>query len=283
MRNLLNFIIRYSKWFVFTLYFVLSVALLVSGNAYRQSIYLTSANVVTGGIFGAWSNVTGYFSLKKTNEDLQASNAMLQNEVLNLRSRLSEYQALYGDTVACRGLDDRFDYVSAAVINNNTRHPRNYFTINKGSLDGVVRGMGVVDHNGVVGIVNVTGPHMSRVISLLNETQIFSVKIKDTAFIGSLVWKGGDPAVAYMEEVQRHSSYNIGDTIVTTGFSTSFPEGIPVGVVMNRVRGNDDSFFTLKVRLMPDFKGLSTVRVILDAYKEEMDSLATKDIVVVDK
>lgn len=278
MRNLLNFIIRYSKWFVFTLYIVLSVTLLVSNNAYRQSVYLTSANVVTGGIFQSWSNVTGYFSLKKTNEDLQASNASLQNEVLNLRNQISEYQVLFSDSVNKPEFTERFGYVTAAVINNNTRHPRNYFTINRGSNDGIMPGMGVVDHNGAVGIVNVAGPHTARVISLLNETQHFSVKIKNTAFIGSLTWKGGDPNVAYVEEIPRHSEYKTGDTIVTSGYSTTFPEGLPVGVVLNRVRSTDDSFFTLKVRLLPDFKSLSTVRVIKDIYKEEIDSLATRDI-----
>lgn len=278
MRNLLNFIIRYSKWFVFTLYFVLSVMLLVSGNAYRQSIYLTSANAVTGSVFGAWANVTGYFSLRETNKDLQASNAALQNEVLNLQHELSEYKALLNDSLIKPAFTKRFGYVTAAVINNNTRHPRNYFTINRGSLDGIQPGMGVVDHNGAVGIVNVAGAHMSRVISLLNETQHFSVKIKNTAFIGSLSWKGGDPTVGYVEEIPRHAIYHKGDTIVTSGFSTTFPEGIPVGVVTNRVKGHDDSFFTLKVKLMPDFNTLSTVRVIKDIYKEEIDSLSTKDI-----
>jgi rod shape-determining protein MreC len=239
---------------------------------------LTSANVVTGGIFDVWSNVTGYFSLKKTNEDLQASNARLQNDVLNLQNQLAEYKALFNDSISSPEFVCRFGYVSSAVINNNTRHPKNYFTINRGALDGIEPGMGVVDHNGVVGIVNVTGPHIARVISLLNETQHFSVKIKNTSYIGSLTWRGGNPSIGYVEEIPRHSVYKMGDTIVTSGYSTAFPEGIPVGVILNRVKGNEDSFFTFKVRLLSDFKSLSTVRVIKDVYKEDIDSLATKDI-----
>lgn len=277
MRNLLNFILRYSKWFVFTLYVVISLILLVSRNSYRQSVYLTSANAVTGTIFGTWSQVTGYFHLKSINDRLQASNAELQNEVLNLKSELAEYRALTSDTLPHEG-SERYGYVSAAVINNNTRHPRNYFTINRGKLDGVSTGMGVVDQSGVVGIVNVAGDHMARVISLLNETQHFSVKLKNTPFIGSLSWKGSDPSIGYVEEMPRHIVYHIGDTIVTSGYSTSFPEGIPVGVILNRTRGADDSFFSFKVKLLPDFKALSTVRVIKDIYKSEIDSLATFDL-----
>lgn len=278
MRNLLNFIIRYSTWFVFTFYVLISVTLLVLGNRYRQSVYLTSANVISGGLYNGASQITGYFHLRSINESLQASNAQLQNQVLNLKNELAQYKVLLSDTLPPLPSRDRYDYIAAAVINNNTRHPKNFFTIDRGSFDGVERGMGVVDQNGVVGIVNVTGPHMARVISLLNETQHFSVKLKDTSFVGSLNWKGEDASIAYVEEIPRHVEYHIGDTIVTSGYSTTFPEGIPVGTVLNRVRSHDDSFFTFKIKLMPDFRSLSTVRVIKDIYKEEIDSLSNFDV-----
>lgn len=282
MKNIFRFILRYSTWFVFSIYVILSVILLVIGNGYQRSVYLTSANTVIGSIYNASSSVTGYFNLKSINEDLQANNAMLQNEVLNLKNQLAEYKVMVADSLVPVSYGTRFDYVTAAVINNNTRHPKNYFTINKGSLDGVERGMGVVDHNGVTGIVNVTGPHISRVISLLNETQHFSVKLKDTDFVGSLAWKGGDPSVAYVEEIPRHVAFEIGDTVITSGYSTTFPEGIPVGIVLNRIKSGDDSFFTLKIKLTSDFRALSTVRVIRDFYKEEIDSLAGFDDLKID-
>ena len=159
MRNLLNFIVRYSKWFVFTLYVLISLILLVSGSSYPRSVYLTSANVVTGSVFKGWSQMTGYFHLRDINESLQASNAALQNEVLNLQNEIARYRTLIPDSMA-KDLElqpDRFGYVSAAVVNNNTRHPKNYFTIDRGSLDGIRTGMGVVDQSGVVGIVNDIG------------------------------------------------------------------------------------------------------------------------------
>lgn len=203
---------------------------------------------------------------------------MLENEVLNLRHKIAEYETLLADSLIDNDDVERYDYVSATVINNSVRHPRNYFSINRGEADGVKRGMGVVDQNGIVGIVNVTGQHTARVISLLNESQHFSVKIKDTQFLGSLSWKGGDPMIAYMEEVPRHAKFEVGDTVVTSGFSTIFPGEIPVGIIMNRIKGSDDNFFVLKVRLTSDFRALSTVRVIKDEYKTELDSLQNFDL-----
>lgn len=256
---------------------LLSCFLLFSAEGYRQSVYLTSANAVSNSIYSVAGNVTGYFGLRKINAQLQESNAALENEVLNLRNEISELRTLAGDTVRndISGRLGRFGYVSASVINNSTRHPRNFFTINRGLEDGIETGMGVVDHNGVVGIVNVVGRKTSRVISLLNETQHFSVRLKGTPYVGSLSWKGTDPQVAYVEEIPRHVRFRTGDSIVTSGYSTTFPEDIPVGRIMNRVRGIDDNFYTLKIKLSPDFKTLGQVRVIKDRLKPELDSLMT--------
>lgn len=272
MRNLLNFLIKYSTWFVFTFYVLISCVLLVKQSERHNSIYLTSANAIGEFVYGTASEITEYFSLKSVNARLQESNAKLQNEVLNLRNELTQYKIMLQDS-AIDATGPRYDYVGAAVINNSTRHPRNYFTINRGRADGVESGMGVVDQSGIVGIIDATGKHTSRAISLLNQNQRFSAKLKGTAYVGSLTWRGMDPAIAYLEEVPRHAKFNVGDTVVTSGFSTTFPEGIDIGTVMGTVKTNDDTFFVLKIRLASDFKSLGTVRIIKDAYKQELDSI----------
>lgn len=288
MRNLLNFLIRYSTWFVFLFYVLLSCVLLMRNNTYQQSVWMTSANAVSSSVYGMTTDVSGYFGLKKTNLELQRGNADLERQVLLLKQELADCRAQLGDTldydlVKPKGASaenpesGRYDYVLASVINNSTSHPRNFFSIDRGADDGVRPGMGVIDHNGVVGIVNVTGRHTARVISLLNRTQHFSVKLKNTDYVGSMHWNGPDPTVAYVEEIPRHVRFHIGDTIVTSGFSTTFPEGIPVGTVMTQIRGEDDNFFTIKLRLLPDFRNLGTVRVLTDELKAELDSLQTFD------
>ena len=94
------------------------------------------------------------------------------------------------------------------MINNN------YITINKGSEDGIEPEMGIVDQNGIVGIVNVVGKHSSRAISMLNGNFKLSCKIKNTDFFGSLVWNGNDPTIAYLVELPHHAVYAKGDTIL---------------------------------------------------------------------
>lgn len=279
MRNLINFLIRYSAWFFFMIYVLISCLLLFSDGGYHESLYLSSANAVSAKITGTASDWSEYFNLRDVNRNLQARNAALENKVLNLENQLAHYAALAEDSGRVTPADIRFSYVPAYVINNSTRHPRNYFTINRGSLDGVESGMGVVDFNGIAGIVNVTGDHTSRVVSLLHRDQKFSAKLKDTDYTGSVAWKGDSPNVAYLEEVPRHAVYHIGDTVVTSGYSNTFPSGIPVGIVTGRVNGSDDNYMTLRMKLAVNFNRLNSVRVIRDNLKSELDSLRKKDVI----
>lgn len=273
MRNLLNFLIKYSTWFVFTFYVLISCILLVRSSKNHHSLYLSSANAAGELVYGTASEISEYFNLLSVNRRLQESNAKLQNEVLNLRNELAQYKVLLQDTAATAWNIDRFGYIGASVINNSTRHPRNYFTIDRGSADGVRPGMGVIDQSGIIGIVDITGRHTSRAISVLNQSQRFSAKIKDTPYIGSLAWHGGDPTVAYLEEVPRHARYHLGDTVVSSGFSTTFPEGIDIGTIIGRVKTHDDTFYVLKIRLASNFKALGSVRIIKDQLKHELDSI----------
>lgn len=279
MRNLIHFLIRYSSWFVFIFYVLLSCVFLFKGNDYQQSVYLTSANGVSAAMHGTIQDIDSYFHLKEANERLEAVNAAQQAEILNLRNEMGQLLTLVPDSGRNRRFNiDRFRFIPASVMNNSTHHPRNYFTINKGRLDGVEPGMGVVDNDGIVGIVNVAGDHTARIISVLNRSQRFSVKVKGTDFVGSLAWKSNDPTIATVEEIPRHARFRVGDTIVTSGFSTTFPEGIPVGIVMSRSRGADDNYFSLRVRLSSNFAHLNTVRVLRDQLKAELDSLSGFDL-----
>ncbi len=279
MRNLLNFIIKYNTWFVFTFFVLLSCMLLFKNNSYQQSIYLTSANSVSNSVYGVVNSITGYFNLREINEELHQRNALLENEVLNLKNQIAYYQTLVPvDSNKILESARRFDFITATVVNNSVKRPQNYFTLNKGANDGIKAGMGVVDQNGVVGIVNVVGNNSARVISLLNVTQHFSVKVNNTNSVGSLHWIEGNPHIAYVEEMPRHIKYHIGDTIITSGYSTTFPEGIPVGTIISQIKTSDDNFFTLKIKLLSDFTQLSTVRILKDNLKAELDSLIGFDV-----
>ena len=162
MRNLLNFLARYSSWFVFTFYAVLSCCLLFQSNPYQHHVFLTSAGAISTGVYEVTNNVTGYFSLRSINEDLQRQTALLQGEVLQLKDQLRQFRedSLQRQVNAADTARIKYNFIIGSVINNSIHNPYNYITINKGLADGVRPEMGVLDQNGVVGVVNLSLIHI---------------------------------------------------------------------------------------------------------------------------
>ncbi|MBP2691960.1 MAG: rod shape-determining protein MreC [Muribaculaceae bacterium] len=278
MRELFDFFIRNSKWFVFAIFVVISCMLLFQDNPYQRHVYLTSANSVSSAVYQISHNVTSYFNLRDINEDLNRRNAALEQEVVNLRESLQKYaEAEFKDTLVVDSGVTHFNFIVAHVINNSISRPYNYLTIDKGSNDGLRAELGVVDQNGVVGIISVVGKRSSRVISLLNPDFRLSCKIKGSEHFGSLVWDGNDPTTALLEELPRHTIYKPGDTVVTSGYSAVFPPGLPVGLILDDDKDHNENFFTLKVKLFADFTALSNVQVVMNNYGEELAEIEQRN------
>lgn len=271
MKDLIDFLRHYSKWLVFALYVILSCLLLSDGDPYRRHLWLTSASSVAGSVYDAGDGVLSYFNLREINEDLNRRNAELEARVVNLSEQLQQLKLdNFTDTMPTPDSVAHFDFIVANVINNSTHRPYNYITIDKGTADGVSAELGVIDHSGVVGTVSVAGSHYSRVISLLNPNFRLSCKIKNSEHVGSLVWDGVNPSEALLEELPRHTVFQTGDTVVTSGFSAVFPAGIPVGVIVDDADNHKENFFTLRIRLFADFSRLSNVQVVVNNRRSEI-------------
>ncbi|MCM1519802.1 MAG: rod shape-determining protein MreC [Lachnoclostridium sp.] len=280
MNELLKFIRKYSSWLLFAVYAVASCIMLFSTNPYQHHVFLSSASTVASGVYSLVGEVTSYFSLRDINDDLQRRNSDLELEIYRLKEQLRlRDESAYRDTMHVDSVLSRYDFIIAHVINNSTSRADNYITINKGRLDGVRPEMGVMDQNGIVGVVNITGDHTARLMSLLNTNFRISCKVKGQDHIGPLMWGGEDPSIAILEELPSHAVFHPGDTIVTSGYSTMFPEGVPVGTVIDGHREHDDNFFALRVKLFTDFTTLSTVRIIDDHLSEELHMVETDPVI----
>lgn len=280
MKEFFEFFRLYAKWLVLIFYVALSCLLLFRSDPYRQNVYLTSANSVAGALYNVGNNVTSFFSLRDVNADLNHRNAVLEAEVVNLREEIARMKlAGFTDTMPTPDSVAHFNFIVADVINNSIHHAQNYVTINKGSNDGIRPEMGVIDHSGVVGTVSAVGPHYSRVISLLNPNFRLSCKIKRSQYFGSLVWDGLNPEEALLEELPRHTVFESGDTIVTSGNSAVFPAGIPVGVILPDKGNHKENFFTLRIKLFADFSRLSNVQVVVNNHRDELLEVENNNII----
>lgn len=266
MRNLLDFLKEYHHWFIFIILEVASGFLLFQYNSYQGSAWFSSANAVAGKVYEWESEATKFFTLSRANEELTTRNFYLERQVDRL-NRL--YTDLTKDTTVMERNElqflSQYKLIPAKVVDNSVHKPENLMTIDKGRADGVEVDMGVACGRGVVGVVYLVSDHYAVVIPVLNATSSrISCAIRNRGYFGYLHWYGGDPSVAYVEDVPRHAKFKLGEWVVTSGFSSIFPSGVSVGKIEQAYNSRDGLSYKLKVRLSTDFSCLRDVCVISD-------------------
>jgi len=267
VKNLLAFVTKYYHWLMLLLLEIASGVLLFQYNSYQGSVWFSSANAAVGKVYEWDASVRSFFSLVRNNEELSLRNFYLERQVTQLRR-------LYGDLTSDTTLLERqeveflsrFQLIPAKVVSNSLNKSDNLITIDKGSADGVKKDMGVACGTGVVGVVYMTSSHYSVVIPVLNvSSSRISCAIRGRGYFGYLQWYGGDPSVAYVEDIPRHARFKRGDWVETSGYSAIFPPGILVGKIEKIFNSADGLSYRLKVRLTTDFGCLRDVAVISDS------------------
>jgi rod shape-determining protein MreC len=267
MRTLIALIKKYSDFLLFLLLEIAAVILLFRGTYYQQSKISGLTREISGFLYEKTGNVREYLSLKQVNEDLVLENRKLRNTI--------EFMSRMIDTsYVSRHSEDEtvYFYLPAGVVRNSVFRQYNYLTIDKGKKDGVFRDMGVISDRGLVGIVLESSNHFATVIPIINRDFRLSAKIKSNNYAGILQWEGSSPLSATLREIPYHVELSKGDTVVTSGFSAIFPEGIPVGVIedFSLDRGN---FYDISITLATSFQNLFHVNVIRNYYREEQINL----------
>ena len=280
MQTLLKFILRYGNFLLFLLLEVAAFLLVVWSNAYPRSSALSTANRLVAWQYEIVAEVTGYFGLKGVNERLAAENAALRSQMENNGHMpgCAGVPACYlAQDSAVSMMRGKVVYREGKVVQMTMNSMRNYLTINRGEEDDVYEGMGVRNEEGAVGIVATVGKHYAVVLPIINIETRLSCRFLKNDYIGTLQWDGRDTRFADFADVATHLEVNIGDTIVTSGLSTSFPAGVPVGVVEECRLEEGASYYTVRVRLFTDFRRLRYIEVIDNEDVEEIQGLRIKD------
>lgn len=257
---------------------------MVSTNNYHHYVFLSSANVVTGNLGGVVGGISGYFNLGKVNEDLVRQNAQLLEQIRQLQTNNEELMRVI--TESCMDSvnitsndsvlppDRKYRYIESKILNLTVNKRLNYITLNKGIRDGVRNDMAVVCGDGAVGTVAMVSERFSLVLPLINLQSKTSCRLGSCNYLGSLVWRGGDPLYAYLEEIPRHVDVLVGETVVTSGFSDIFPAGVQIGNVAEVQLDDSDNFYTIKVKLSTEFQRLKYVYVVAFEDNAELEQLS---------
>ena len=255
MGNLLLLFARVGNLILFIILEILCIYLIVNFNHSQREIFLNSSNLFSGYINKKVNSTTDYFKLSSLNNSLADENSKLLEELINLKAQSSPPEDEL-DALAY------YHLIPAKVINNSVRQKNNRITLDKGNADGLEVGLGIINEDGLVGIISNVSKHYATAISLLNLQTNISVRHKSTGEIGELKWDGLSINSMTMSAVPPHAAINPGDTIITSGFSTIFPEGLHVGNVTDIETDKRNGFKLLKVRLNNNLSSLDYVYVI---------------------
>lgn len=273
MKNLFRFIVNNIHWLLFFILLIVSITLLINNNEFQRSRYLRVSQEIAGRVQAVAGSVGSYIGLKSENDRLLNRIAELETQTQQYRRQLETalQTALVPDTAPPPMQQYRF--IPARVVNNSVAATDNYITLDRGATDEVAADMGVLTPLGeVLGIVMNASEHFAKVMPLLNPKWSLSCKIKNTDFFGSLVWNGRDPRYSYLGDLPSHAVFSPGDTIVSSGYSAIFPEGIKVGVVDDSEQRANQGSLSLKIRLLADFSSLRHVLIVENLNRSDQEA-----------
>ncbi|RYE18098.1 MAG: rod shape-determining protein MreC [Sphingobacteriales bacterium] len=269
MRHLLIFITKYSAFFLFLIFEGFALYIFINYNDFQKASFINTSNDVTGNLYQKVNDVDDYLRLKEVNDRLARENAQLRNHLKSSKYNDTAKLATVVDTVN----KQQYTYLEARVINNSVNSRVNFITLNKGSINGIEKGMGVVTGAGVVGIVVQSSPHFSIVRSLLHKDTRISAMLALSKEGGSFRWADDmDPRKGLLYDVANSAQPHLGDLVVTDEHSL-FPIGIPVGKVSNLRPKTGGFFLNMEVRLAVNFSNLEYVFVITNKLAQEQTAL----------
>ena len=227
---------------------------------------------LTGYIYETKNNLVRYFQLRDEIEKLiQENQYLISNNLLINEIELTSQSKSPSEN------SFNFSIINSRVINNSYQEKRNFALINKGSNDGVKIEMGVISANGILGIVNQVSPNYASVISILNLDLGINARLKNNPSFGTLHWTGKSPYKMQLNDIVATTNVTLGDTIVSSGRSTYFPIGVPLGIISNIKKPNTQGYYALEVTLFNSPVEMENVYILKNSDQEEIKNLIQKN------
>jgi rod shape-determining protein MreC len=279
MERLFQLLFKLRNALLFLILEIISLLFLFNNNRQQQEVYLTFVQDLAAEAQVLRTDFFAYFNLKNENEKLLYHNQKLREAYLKIKSELETYKYFLPLKPEYRLIPDSlmpkngFRFIPCQVINNTLERSYNYLTLNKGYKNGIQKGMGIITDEGVMGMIIAVSENHSVAMSILNKNFRLSAKIFGENFFGSISWKGGNPAYATLEYIPLHVDIRKGDTIVTSGFSSIFPEGYMIGTIDDFEENNEDGFYEISVKLNSAPGKAWHVYALANVYRNEIDTL----------
>ncbi|MCC5919075.1 MAG: rod shape-determining protein MreC [Cyclobacteriaceae bacterium] len=271
MLKIFKFVYKYRAFFTFLVLQIVALVFIFNNSIIHSSGFFNSSNRTIASISSFSSAMKDYFLLGSVNDQLAAENAFLREKITNQNFQSGSVIRL--DEKENIRFNQRMSYRTAKVVNNSVNRFTNFITIGLGSKDGIAVGMGVIGPDGVVGKVKAASSNFATVTSLLHTDMYLSAILENSETLCSINWPGIDSKYGQALHLPKHVKIEIGEQVLTSGFSGVYPRGIPVGVVEDVDAASESNFQEVKIRYSTEFRSLSYVYVIENFLLEERNSL----------
>ncbi len=209
-------------------------------------------------------------SLRQENAQLSSENAQLQTQIIALQQQASEIELLSALLDFARARPDNA-YQAAAVIGQDPSPFLHYIIINRGSDDGIRRGMPVVSQQGLVGRVAQVTATAARVELITDPAARVSVRLQPSQVDGVL--SGSLTGALSIDLLPQDSQLEAGELVFTSGIGGLYPSNILIGQV-NSIRKEATALFqTASVQPAVDFTRLQIVLIITNFQPEDLSPL----------
>ncbi len=215
-----------------------------------------------------WSDYVALWEVREENERL--------HEKLNeYKARQNEYREAIATNQRLHRLLGVKNSITSPTLTSSIvgRDPSLWFRtviLDRGSVQGVERGMAVTSSHGVIGHILSTSPDFAKVLLANDPNCAIDVLIQKNRVHGIIRGAGDYYELHY---IPRNYDIKHDDVIVTSGLAGVFPKGIPVGKVSRVTHGKRGMFQEIRVKPTVDFTSLEEVIVIL-----QENSLTKQDI-----
>jgi len=210
--------------------------------------------------------------LRQENAELRAENATLQTQIIALQQQVTEIELLSALLDFARARPENA-YQAAAVIGRDPSPFLHYIVINRGSDDGIRRGMPVVGQEGLVGRVAQVTANAARVELITDPAAQVSVRLQPSDVDGMLTGSiTGDLAI---DLIPQDAVLQAGDLVFTSGIGGLFPSNILIGQVSSVRQEAQALFQTATVQPVVDFTRLEIVLVIVNFQPLDLTPLLT--------
>ena len=212
--------------------------------------------------------------LIQRNAELEAEVSNLESQIIELQQQLTEFQILSSLLDFARAYPE-YEYVGASVIGRDPSPFLQYVIINRGSDDGLRRGMPVVTQQGLVGRISRVTAAAANVQLITDPAMSINVRIQPSR--ERAVLSGSITGDLSLDFIPQAAAVNSGDLVLTSGYGGNYPPNILIGQVTG-VRSQDfDLFQSGSVQPVVDFEQLEIVLVITNFQPIEVEPLLPGD------